>query len=313
MSRTILVPLDGSAFAEHALPPAISIARRVGAALELLIVDRPPVTWVVPEVPLVMDEAFPTVDGLEYLEQLKTRIPADLPIRLTRLEGRPIPVLVRVIEGTEPWLVVMSTHGRGGFSRFWLGSVADGVMRRSEAPVLLVKPGEQAPIIEPEHSIARVLIPLDGSVAGEEILDQALGAFGIENVEYSLIRVISPLAVETPGYANSVPARRANVHPEMLLQGVAERLRARGAKVSHALVVHDTPAAAIVEQADAMDADAIAMATHARRGVSRFVMGSVADKVLRSAPCPVLLYHPTHETVDLRKRIERATEAAVPL
>lgn len=313
MSRSILVPLDGSAFAEHALPVAISIARRTGAALELIIVDRPPVSWVVPEVPLVMDEAFPTVDGLEYLEQLRTRIPADVPVRLTRLEGRAVPVLVRLIEGTEPWLVVMSTHGRGGFSRLWLGSVADGVTRESAAPVLLVKPRSDAPSLGLDRTFSRVVVPLDGSVAGEEILDQALAAFGVENVEYTLLRVISPLAMETPGDPDTVPVRRKETHPEQLLRGVAERLRARGASVSHKLLVHDSPAQAIVDTAAEVDAHVIAMTTHARRGVTRFVMGSIADKVLRTAPCPVMLFHPTHETVDLRKRIEHATEAAVPL
>jgi nucleotide-binding universal stress UspA family protein len=313
MSRTILVPLDGSTFAEHALPAAISIARRTGAALELIIVDRAPVSWVVPEVPLVLDEVFPTVDGMEYLEALHARMPADVPVRLTRLQGRPVPFLIKHVTATEPWLVVMSTHGRGGFSRLWLGSVADGVARQSPVPVLMIKPPTSVPNFALERHFGRVLIPLDGSVAGEEILDQALAMFGPRDVEYTLVRVISPLAVDHPGNPDIAPARRSEAHPEVLLKGVAERFRARGATVGEQLIVHDSPATAIVDLANESDARAIAMTTHARRGMSRFVMGSVADKVLRTAPCPVLLYHPTHETVDLRRRVESATAAAVPL
>ena len=313
MSRTILVPLDGSPFAEHALPAAIAIARRTGAALELIIVDRPPVSWVVPEVPLVMDEVFPATDGMEYLEQLRARMPADVPVRLTRLEGRPVPFLVRHVAATTPWLVAMSTHGRGGFSRLWLGSVADGVARQSPAPVLLIKPPVSTPDLALERSFRRIVVPLDGSVAGEEILDQALAMFGVSGVHYTLARVISPLAVDHPTDPTVTAVRRAETHPESLLQAVADRIRSRGVTVDARLIVHDSPPAAIVELAAELDAHAIAMATHARRGMSRFVMGSVADKVLRTAPCPVLLYHPTHETVDLRRRVESATAAAVPL
>jgi nucleotide-binding universal stress UspA family protein len=313
MSRTILVPLDGSPFAEHALPVAISIARRTGAALELIIVDRPPVSWVVPEVPLVMDEAFPATDGLAYLESLHARMPADVPVHLTRLEGRPVPFIVKHITNAQPWLVVMSTHGRGGFSRLWLGSVADGVARQSPSPVLLVKPPAAAPELAAEKHFQRVVVPLDGSVASEEILDQALAIFGTAGVAYTLARVISPLAVEHPVDPNVTSVRRSETHPESLLEAEADRLRARGATVTHQLLVHDSPVNAIADLAADVEADTIAMTTHARRGVSRFVMGSIADKVLRSAPCPVLLFHPTHETVDLRRRVEAATAAAVPL
>jgi nucleotide-binding universal stress UspA family protein len=313
MSRTILVPLDGSPFAEHALPVAIAIARRTGAALELITVDRAPVSWVVPEVPIVMDEVLPVQDGQRYLEELHERMPADIPVRLTTLNGRATPFLVRHITTSEPAMVVMSTHGRGGFSRLWLGSVADGVARQSPAPFLMIKPPPTEVDLSAARRFPRVLIPLDGSVAGEEILDQALVTFGVEDVEYTLMRVISPLAVEHQWDGDTTPVRRAETHPEALLRATAERMRARGAKVVERLEVADMPATAIVEVAEEIEARAIAMTTHARRGMSRFLMGSIADKVLRTAPCPVLLYHPTHEVVDVRRRVESARASAVPL
>jgi nucleotide-binding universal stress UspA family protein len=227
MSRTILVPLDGSPFAEHALPAAIAIARRTGAALELITVDRAPVSWVVPEVPIVMDEVLPVQDGQRYLEELHERMPADIPVRLTTLNGRATPFLVRHITTTEPAMVVMSTHGRGGFSRLWLGSVADGVARQSPAPILMVKPPPTEVDLSAVRRFPRVLIPLDGSVAGEEILDQTLVTFGVENVEYTLMRVISPLAVDHQWEADTPPVRRTETHPESLLRAAADRMRAR--------------------------------------------------------------------------------------
>jgi nucleotide-binding universal stress UspA family protein len=313
MSRTILVPLDGSQFAEHALPTAIAIARRTGAALELITVDRAPVSWVVPEVPIVMDEVLPVQDGQRYLEELHARMPADVPVRLTTLQGRAAPFLVRHIGQSEPALVVMSTHGRGGFSRLWLGSVADGVARQSPAPFLMVKPPEMPVDLNAKKQFPRVLIPLDGSVAGEEILDQALVTFGVEGVQYTLMRVISPLAVEPPPVRESTPARRSESRPEALLHAAADRMRSRGATVLERLSVSDSPTTAIADVAGEIGARVIAMTTHARRGMSRFLLGSVADKVLRTAPCPVMLYHPTHEVVDVRRRVETARASAVPL
>jgi nucleotide-binding universal stress UspA family protein len=313
MSRTILVPLDGSQFAEHALPTAIAIARRTGAALELITVDRAPVSWVVPEVPIVMDEVLPVQDGQRYLEELHARMPADVTVRLTTLQGRAAPFLVRHITQSEPALVVMSTHGRGGFSRLWLGSVADGVARQSPAPFLMVKPPEMPVDLNARKQFPRVLIPLDGSVAGEEILDQALVTFGVEGVQYTLMRVISPLAVEPPPVRESTPARRSESRPEALLHAAADRMRSRGATVLERLSVSDSPTTAIADVAGEIGARVIAMTTHARRGMSRFLLGSVADKVLRTAPCPVMLYHPTHEVVDVRRRVETARASAVPL
>ena len=313
MSRTILVPLDGSTFAEHAIPAAVGIARRNGAALELIIVDRPPVAWIVPEVPITFDERYSGIDGRRYLEQLHSRMPVDVPVHLTRLHGNPTPMLVRHIAETEPMLVVMSTHGRGGFGRMWVGSVADGVARQSPAPVMLIRPPATEADLTATPLVARVLIPLDGSTASEEIMDQALALFGVEDVEYTLTRVLSPLAVMEPPDRRVTSVKRRETHPASLLHAEAEHLLERGATVHERLVIGDWPAKAIAELAAELGADVIAMTTHARRGLSRFVMGSVADAVLRTAERPVLLLHPTHEVVDLRRRVERAAMAAVPL
>lgn len=312
MSRTILVPLDGSVFSEHAIPAAIGVARRTGCALELVIVDRPPASWIVPEVPITFDEKYQSIDGRRYLEQLHARMPADVPACLTTLYGNATPALLRHIIDTEPVLVIMSTHGRNRFGRVWVGSVANGVARQSPAPVLLVRPPSNEPNLIDALPITRVLIPLDGSIAGEEILDQALAVFGLKDVEYTLTRVISPLAVPEAADHTVTSARRAETHPKSLLHAEAERLRDRGANVVERLIV-GTPASAIVELAHEIDADVIAMTTHGRRGLTRFVMGSVADRVLRTAERPLMLYHPTHEVVDVRRRVEVATAAAVPL
>ena len=182
MYRHILVPIDGSPLSERALRYALPLAERHGARLTLLHVAAPLLDAIAgggaPVREPALDAAWlaedrKAVERIAKRARKQTAVQVDVAYR----SGRPAPTIAdyAATEGVD--LVVLCTHGRGGFSRFWLGSVADGVMRRSEAPVLLIKPGEEAPSIEREQAITRVLIPLDGSVAGEEILDQALVSY----------------------------------------------------------------------------------------------------------------------------------------
>jgi nucleotide-binding universal stress UspA family protein len=89
--------------------------------------------------------------------------------------------------------VAMSTHGRGPLSRFWLGSVADALMRRLPVPLLLVRPQEGAPDLSEEPPLRRILIPLDGSALAEEVLAPALALGGLVGAEYTLLWVVRPL------------------------------------------------------------------------------------------------------------------------
>jgi nucleotide-binding universal stress UspA family protein len=182
---------------------------------------------------------------------------------------------------------------------------------------MLIRPPATEPDLTAMPKVTKVLIPLDGSIASEEILEQAFKLFGTEGVEYTLTRVISPLAVTEPPDPRVTSVKRQATHPASLLHAEAERLRDRGATVHERLVVNHSPVRAIAAVADEIGADVVAMTTHARRGVSRFVMGSVADGVLRTAVRPVLLYHPKHEVLDVRRRVEaaavRAAHTAVPL
>src|SRR6516165_5033034 len=149
MYRTILVPLDGSAFAEHALPLAVSIARRAGATLRLVRVHVPAATLYrnsdldanLDLDALVRDEERP------YLDHVSGRIAQVCGLRpdVALLDGRVADVLYEQGVSAGVDLVVMATHGRGPLSRLWLGSVADELVRRLPTPLLLVRPGETAP------------------------------------------------------------------------------------------------------------------------------------------------------------------------
>ena len=139
MYRSLLVPLDGSAFAEHALPLALSIARRAGASVNVVQVH-------VPFTPLYADSMSPGTYEAEakvleqeraYLDGIAKRLASisSVPVTSALLEGE---VVAETLNGhaaaAEADLIVMTTHGRGPLSRFWLGSVADEMVRRATTP-----------------------------------------------------------------------------------------------------------------------------------------------------------------------------------
>jgi nucleotide-binding universal stress UspA family protein len=206
-------------------------------------------------------------------------------------------------------LVVLSTHGRGPLARFWLGSVADELVRRLPMPILAVRPQEE-PAEPPKAAPFRhILIPLDGSPLAEEIIEPALALGMLGEAEYTLLRFISPTILGGVSFSDmggmlvdeTLLRRLEEAHEaarreaETYLQRTAARLRERTSRVhTH---VHDSeqPALAILAQAREVKADLIAIATHGRGGLNRLLLGSVADKVLRGASVPVLLDHPSEE------------------
>ncbi len=154
MFHTILTPLDGSTFSEHALPLALSIARRSGAAVRLLNVQPTPAT-VYSETPLFIDDSYlesyvrehQRAVGLAYLDGVAKRLKGQPAVGVTRLvaEGEVRDAIRTQAECVHADLVVMTTHGRGPLGRFWLGSAADELVRTLPMPVLLVRPREGSP------------------------------------------------------------------------------------------------------------------------------------------------------------------------
>jgi len=138
----------------------------------------------------------------------------------------------------------------------------------------------------------RILIPLDGSRLAEKALETAQLVVQ-EGSEVHLLQVVRlPLPVITPEIGMSVPMidmDELTNEAQTYLEGKAEELRAGGLNVYAAVVEDDNVADAIVAYAQKITADLIVKSTHGRGGLSRLVFGSVAEAVLRKAPCPILL------------------------
>jgi nucleotide-binding universal stress UspA family protein len=310
MFHSILVPLDGSTFGEHALPLAVSIARHAGAKLQLVHVHVSPA-------PLFTERraGFDNTLGpallqrsRSYLEEVAARVEAvsDVAVIPGVLEGDVQEAIHQRVLATSVDLVVMSTHGRGPLARAWLGSVADGLVRRLTVPVLLVRPKE-GPLdlgggVCPRH----VLVPLDGSPLAEKILEPAVALGSLANADYTLLRVVRPpgLTMVDPTGAG-LDARlmgelqevyeEERAEAEKYLNRVAAPLRARPAEVRTEVLAVEQPAAAILHEVRARGVDLVALETHARKGLPRLLLGSIADKLVRGSDVPVLLHRPAFE------------------
>jgi nucleotide-binding universal stress UspA family protein len=317
MFRTILTPLDGSAFGEHALPLALSVARRSGAALRLLNVQPPPAT-IYSESPLFIDDSYlesyvrehQRAVSLAYLGGVAKRLKGPPAAGVTRLaaEGDVRDVIRAQAECVHADLVVMTTHGRGPLGRLWLGSVADELVRTLPMPVLLVRPQEAAPDFDHEATLKHVLIALDGSPLAEQIVEPAVELGALMGAEFTLVRVVRPVligghALEGGGLGQfavgveqlEAEHKRRCERAEKYLEETAARLRARKLAVWTHVATDEQPAIGILHEAQKADADLVALATHGRRGLSRLFLGSVADKVVGGGRLPVLLRRPKED------------------
>lgn len=296
MFRSLLVPLDGSLFGEHALPLALSISRRAGARLQLLRVHVPYAFMYTDSISVyadVADQAFQEQERA-YLEEVSKRLAkVSVPVTAGIAEGMEIAGMVKAFaDRNASDLIVMTTHGYGPLTRFWLGSVADELIRRSSVPVLLVRPQEREVDLTHEPVLHQLLIPLDGSELAEQVLGPAAALGSLMKADFTLLRVV-PSRTEPAG--PSEPAlEQAKAEAQAYLERVAARLRDQALTVQTQVVSGKQAAVSILEVAQHHSTDLIALETHGRRGLSRLRLGSVADKVVRGACTPVLV-HRSHE------------------
>lgn len=303
MAKTILVPLDGSTFAEHALPVATGLARASGGRLHLVQVHEVPVVPTSPDLLVPYDAQWDSAlrqQEEEYLGSVANRVAerAGIQARTELLSGPAEMALATYAREMDVDLVVMTTHGRSGLSRMWLGSVADGVIRRSQVPVLLLRPSHAEVDYDEELRPLHILCPLDGSELSRGIIEPALWLGGFSGARVTLLRITLPIPLLRPQLIGPGAGRedvlteeeQARAREEV--EQVAAPLRARGVQVETAVVSHGVPAVAILDYAATHAVDLIALATHGRGGWSRLALGSVADKVLRGSLMPVLVYRP---------------------
>lgn len=277
MFARILVPQDGSRLAARILRP-----------LERLLAEDVEVTLLrVVEAPEDQD-SYARQPAAElamraHLEQLRGSLASRAKAHVVLLHGEPGPEVARHARETGQDLVAMTTHGRTGVQRWVRGSVAEQVLRTCEVPLLLCNPAALEP--HEERTFHRIVVPLDGSARAERIVPLVAALARPHASRVTLLRVEPlvvgdlPAAVDDLGVLDPTPLAHS-------LEAVRARLATAGieaeCKASFGVV-----AAEILREAQ--DADLLAVTTHGRNGVSRLVFGSVAEQIVRHAPCPLLV------------------------
>lgn len=283
---TILVPLDGSPDALGALPYAVALSG-AGATIELLTVIHD-----ASEQSTAENQLQAAAQGLDG---------ANVTVTMRTLTGDPAAEIVEAAANGGASMIVMASHGRGALGRLIHGAVADHVARQATAPVMIIRKELEGP---GPVGIMRLVLPVDGSPLAEESLPFATTLAQRLGAPVLLVRSVNVAELMPPavGMGEAIPfevydetEREMRQDAEQYLQNVATKLRAGGLNVS-AQVLFGPPASAISEVTHA--GDVVVLVSHERSGVARWLMGSVAEQLVRIDEAPVVLVPASGATYD---------------
>jgi nucleotide-binding universal stress UspA family protein len=201
-------------------------------------------------------------------------------------------------------LIAISTHGRSGLARLVLGGTTSKIVHAATNPVLVIRPAEQP---SSEVAFQHLIVPLDGSAVAEQVLPHAIELAKGLNVDITLITAVLSefeyrkyIEERVEVIAGSTATRvfkgpyeefknEAAAKAMRYLHEVSKRLKAEGVPNVSQRLLQGQPADAIISLAQEIPGSLVAMTTHGRSGVQRWLLGSVADRVVRQADAPVLL------------------------
>ena len=297
MYTRMLVPLDSSKTAEKVLPYARCLAGKLNIPVDLLgVIDIAEMaTQVSAEKARYLDTMI--ADGVrsseEYLKGI-ARTFSSGSVKCTVEKGRAEEVIIEKGEADTAMLITMATHGRSGINRWLLGSVAEKVLRASANPLLLVRATDEAKT-EGEAALKSIVVPLDGSELAESVLPMVAGLAKKLSIEVLLFRVYHiPYGVYSGGdglYGIDFEELTASVRDEAndyLDKKIAEMKKLGVEKISYT-TKEGLGADEIISLGRKTPDNLIAMCSHGRSGVKRWVLGSVTETVVRHSGDPVLI------------------------
>jgi nucleotide-binding universal stress UspA family protein len=275
MYKKVVVPLDGSPLAEVALPYAEEIAGKMDSEIILLTVlateETEEINTHYQYMNKVVDITQRQVD--KYLnDQGQDGIKVGTATRV----GNPAEGILDYVNNGALHLIVMATHGHSGISRWAVGSVADKVVRAtSRQPLLLIRAKGAHPDVRAKRILKKALIPLDGSAESEAVIPYISELALKLQMELTLLRVIPK--------TNHIFAST-----EAYLQNWSQRLEEKGMTTRYEVRVGGA-ADQIIDLADELASDMVAMSTRGQSAMSIWPLGSVAQKVLLGGNTPLLL------------------------
>ena len=279
MFEKILVSLDGSELAEAALPYGRELAECLGSEIHMLGVCD------LPRLPERLLKAYVDDSASKFKR-------AGLRAKATVICGTPADVILEYAEKAGIDLIIMSTHGRSGLTRWVLGSVADKVLHSVTVPLFLINAKKAEAVVE-RKTFRKVLLPLDGSDTGEAAVPFAEELARKTNARLLLLSVMMPAyritaAQDYPGVDLEPIMKAQRESAENYLHDVEAKLKQKGITTSSDTMV-GSAAETILDYSKEKQVDLIAMSTHGRSGFGRWILGSVTDKVVRASEIPVMV------------------------
>jgi len=283
MYDRILLPVDGSEHTAKIVHHAAELAQWTEAKIQVVFVAD------------TTRDSLTVVDGnvVDALEREGEPIVSDVASELNSfgvdhgtdiVQGSPAPTIVDYAERYDYDLIVLPTHGRTGISRYLIGSVTEKVVRLSDVPVLTARMQSDEQLTFPYENI---LVPTDGSPASNAAAKHGLALAATLDATVHVLSVVDDTSMG--------PDVRSVLSAEELARPAIEAVEAVDAEADayelpdvRTNVEHGSPAAVIREYIETSDIHAVVMGSSGRRGVDRILLGSVAEKTVRSAPVPVI-------------------------
>jgi nucleotide-binding universal stress UspA family protein len=282
--QTLLVGTDFSEYADRAFSAALSLAAQFDASLELLHVVDTPIPFFEPYTVSLPDTWLTEIrikHEKNLTEQVQRENKRNIKIEVRVLEGNPALTIAREAERISADLVIVGSRGQGGIKHALLGSVAERIVRESQCNVLTIQDASPP---------QKLLVGTDLSTHSDYALSVAAELAHEFNATLELVHAIHvPVAFVTP-YETVIPETTI----EEVFNGAEQDLRRLAKDLTRDLVVRtsvlaEPPHSALCDAAERDKADLIVVGAHEHSGLKRMMLGGVAERVLRNAPCSVLI------------------------
>ena len=298
MFTKMLIPLDGSKNAEKVLPLARILAAALKLPIELLeVIDVAAVSArLAIDAPGNLDSLIFEGERVsrEHLKEIAANFSGSK-VACSVERGKPADVIIEQAALDPGTLIAMATHGRSGVNRWILGSVAEKVLRGSSNPLFLVR-ADEGDSINPTAMIKSIVVPLDGSELAESVLPTVVEVAKTLDTEVVLCRAYELAASAYYGSEDYLPnydgmLRQLKAEVESYLGEKVEWLKVSGLTNVSWVALEGPSAEQIADYSRTHPGAVVVMCTHGRSGVSRWVLGSVTEKVIRHSSDPVLVLH----------------------
>ncbi|WP_336330074.1 universal stress protein [Haloarcula sp. CGMCC 1.2071] len=277
MFDRILVPTDGSPGSERAFEVAATLASTHDAAVHVLS---------------VVDEHGPTDDwdydgdspAEAFVESQADHVDTEgLSVTAAVREGVVHDAVLDYGDENDIDLIVMGTHGRTGVRRFLLGSVTEKVVRLADVPVLSVKADAEPGTV----SFDDILLPTDGSSGAEAAIEPTGTLASATDTTVHLVSVVDTRSLGIDVGSSVIIDELESVATDAV-GDASDRLSGMGVETVETAITHGVPYRAILDAIEEAGADLVVIGTHGRTGIDRYLLGSVAEKLVRTSPVPVM-------------------------